>query len=1223
MQILKFYKPTCSIVCFLLIIAGPLAAQEAVKSTADTDFQYGELLARDGYIDLAVEQFKEFLARYPQEKRAPQALEKIATYQFRLGAYPEARASYELLQRRFPVEALKAGAGFWIGKCFEKASDFAAAARAYERFARFDPSHPNSPEAFLQAASLYLRLDEFERGRRILYELLDLYPEKVSVRARARSDLMHDFLARGEYERAFAAADAFLRDFSDVRASANVWLTKARILRKMGQFQSAISAYQTLQSKFAKTPAARRATIELAELLHLIGEQEAAHRSLQKILAAEPDSLVMAATLLNARLHLREENPDSALAILETMRPVDGAHPDYWRLLGDCQAKLGNYGAASDSYDHLLSGMNSADSDSGATLYRAAKIALLAEDSARLEAYLARLETAAVRKELAPAITLLRADMAFSLQRDYPRAIRAYSDFLEHYPEHVCVDDAQMKLARSYEALQHWPLARAEWQRFLAAYPASEHYSLARQHYAAVKKLSRPDITRLAKELVKAADGDGASMPAALATAKMHLALREHQQALPLLKRIIADHEDRALRGEALILLAEAYAALGERALLKQLPGATAWFDSARVAISLVRERYSSPDRARDIDLLFGMLELRKGAEAHAAVLDSLSQRYSQDASFAPIHTEALNRYIPRFAAFDSLRSVQFRTRLESLEKLTPELAQISGWLSGELFLAQGDTAAALQRYKQVLDSPLANPLRVKCELKLSRILAASGDTEAAMQRLRRIGEKYYYSSAADSALLALARLAVRENAPEQALQALGALKERRESEGEIWRPALPDDYGFVLGRAFELSEQPLHASRAYLNFIDHAQRPELVSRALFALGNLARNMHIDELAGNYYRESISRAGKAASLEAKFALCKLEYESESYETARKLALELLREAQGETEIRAAMRLAILSGLRGGLIAQTESDLRNFETRFPDARDAIAEIQYELGQAHLRRKNFPQAEKIFKNLQKAEKGTPRAIYGDFGLSKSLLIQNKFEDALKLLTAIPAKYPQHPFLRTVYLNLGDFYQAQQQWDNAVEALKKVVSDSIRDHTYKLALRQLINVYENSGAFEWAISNIRRYLQEFPNDAQYVSLRIKHGSLLRRMGRYREAIALFKELKPLVSGETAVEVQYYIADSYFDAGRLENAIAEYLRLKYFAVPTKMNWQTTAMYKAGISYMRLKKYEKAKGLFEEVIRREGGGSIFGRHAMERIKEIEAQLTTEQGKSD
>jgi len=260
---------------------------------------------------------------------------------------------------------------------------------------------------------------------------------------------------------------------------------------------------------------------------------------------------------------------------------------------------------------------------------------------------------------------------------------------------------------------------------------------------------------------------------------------------------------------------------------------------------------------------------------------------------------------------------------------------------------------------------------------------------------------------------------------------------------------------------------------------------------------------------------------------------------------------------------------------------------------------------------MERKDFAEAEKIFKKLGKDYRGTRPGILAEYGLGKTLLLQNKAKDALKTLTQIPERYPGHPFLHTVYLGLGDFYQAQQQWDNAIQAFKQVIKDSTLDSNFRLAVRSLLDVYDRMGLKDRALALARFYVNRFPDDSKTFDLRLKIGLLLIDLMQYEDAIAYLQDLKPFADAQTEPEIQYYIGKSYMNAGQFDQAIAELLRVKFFSMPTKLPWDVIALYDAAISYTRLGNCVKARQLFQQIVREQGAASDFGRFAKTKVEEL------------
>ncbi|MFQ5629690.1 MAG: tetratricopeptide repeat protein, partial [bacterium] len=256
-----------------------------------------------------------------------------------------------------------------------------------------------------------------------------------------------------------------------------------------------------------------------------------------------------------------------------------------------------------------------------------------------------------------------------------------------------------------------------------------------------------------------------------------------------------------------------------------------------------------------------------------------------------------------------------------------------------------------------------------------------------------------------------------------------------------------------------------------------------------------------------------------------------------------------------------------------------------------------------------------SDKIFKDVRKKFAGTNFGIQGEFGFGKSLLYQAKTEDALEVLTEIPRKYPGHPFLRAVYLNLGDFYKDQQQWGNAIQAFNNVLEDSTFDQYHKAALAKLSELYQSTGMYDASLAYSRQYITLFPNANESMTFKMRVGSLLRELKQYDEAIKYYRDLLPYAHGDDELAIQYFIGLSYFESKKYELAVAELLKLRYNNKPTKFPWKTTAIYRAGEAYMHLNNYDRAREMYDYVLRREGANSQMGSFALRKIAQIDEML--------
>ena len=125
-----------------------------------------------------------------------------------------------------------------------------------------------------------------------------------------------------------------------------------------------------------------------------------------------------------------------------------------------------------------------------------------------------------------------------------------------------------------------------------------------------------------------------------------------------------------------------------------------------------------------------------------------------------------------------------------------------------------------------------------------------------------------------------------------------------------------------------------------------------------------------------------------------------------------------------------------------------------------------------------------------------------------------------------------------------------------------------------------------------------------------------RIKVAVFLWYLKEFDRAIIQLKELQPLAPADKEAEVQFWIAESYAGAGLTEQAIIEYLKVRYQCKQhPKLPFGVTAIYKAGEGYFKIGNFPKAKEMFEIVVRERGATDDFGRAANRKILEIDTAM--------
>jgi TolA-binding protein len=245
--------------------------------------------------------------------------------------------------------------------------------------------------------------------------------------------------------------------------------------------------------------------------------------------------------------------------------------------------------------------------------------------------------------------------------------------------------------------------------------------------------------------------------------------------------------------------------------------------------------------------------------------------------------------------------------------------------------------------------------------------------------------------------------------------------------------------------------------------------------------------------------------------------------------------------------------------------------------------------------------------------KRYRNTPLVQEAEFEKGRTFMVLNRIEEALDILISMISKYPEHPVLNKVYLNLGMHYYSSQQFENAIDAFKLVIADRSDMQLRRIAMLKIIEVYDGTRMYDAAMAVLRQYIREYPDADDILNNRIKVGTLYMKMNEYSRAIEFLREVKKDADPDSEAEIQYWIGKSYYSMGLFENAVFEYLKVRYLSKPTKLPWATSALYEAGLSYMKLEKSEQARKLFAKIVEKEGAASDWGRFAQARMNELES----------
>jgi tetratricopeptide (TPR) repeat protein len=1231
MRTCNFYNLFLSIA----VAAATVMAQEpqptAVGENAD-DFLYAQRLLKEGYHELAILQLRQYLEKYPDAVQAPEALRSIGEAQVAIKNFRAAVETFSRFEARYPNHPLIDQVRQQLAEAFVSLQDARSAAGTYQRLAFFNSISALAPAALHRAAALWIAAGDHARGRELLYKFMEDYPT-AERRLPAHLLLVESFQKDGEAQRALEEAERLFRSFPSGELTAEAHFVRARLFEQVGQIQLAEEAFNKLLQAFPESEWAAKAQGRLAEFAYARGDREQATQLLQKSISKLPSGMEKNSAILRLveiQIEWRQYAPaQTTLADFSQTQADSTQLLQYNYARGLIFESSRDFQKAVKAYQECIAFPPSAEgifAEKNSTwrwprqrsFLRAAACEHVLQNADGALAY-----CVAYRKEY-PALTSRLRDHALWQEaeirreafRDYSLAARLYQQIIADTPSSALVDDAQLQLGATYELMSENRRAIHEYQRLLENYPASEHYDRAARRCRLLIEFGLPDddsqFSSMARVLTDIASGQFAgNVP--LEIGKLALQRHDFEKAIAYFRESLAQKENQN-SSEALFHLGKAYALMAERAALREEPEAQAWRDSAAIALTGVINNGDATQFTEDAGVWlarvrFFQRETLASPEKLAQADSTLAQHPTRDGLDFLRLWAAQSRMA--FTKGDSLQSARVVLALQKLA------AQKNSALSNEASYSlalwrwqSGDTTAALQMCEELAAAARNNPFKPRALLLRAEIFAGRKRHAVAADVLKHFSQEYFYSALADSARQLHVRQLMLAGRYQEALQVMET------SAASLDAQASADGLALQRARAYTATQNYPLAIRAYLHFLhDQPSAPE-AGAALLAAAQLTGKVGAKKLSQNYAEECLRRfPGSAEAVDAKNLLADLHFDSGQFDLARTLYQEVARALTASDQKRRAAKLAIVCVYKTQKGVVSDAELKVFQKDFPDDKAGLAEIHYAAGEQALANRDFENADRMFKTLRKDFKDTPSGILGDYGLGKSLLVQNRAKDALEVLTEIPRRYPDHPFLPTVYLGLGDFYQSQQQWDNAIHSFNKVIADSAFDSNYRLAVRSMINCYDRLGLWDRALGLLRGYLAKFPDDEYAFAMKMQIGTFLMSLMQFEDAIAHLRKLKPFADAQTEPEIQYYIGKSYMNAGRFELAIPEFLRVKYFSKPTKLPWDVTALYEAGICFMRLKDYEKARELFRRIVREQGAESNFGRFAKEKINELELIL--------
>ncbi len=271
----------------------------------------------------------------------------------------------------------------------------------------------------------------------------------------------------------------------------------------------------------------------------------------------------------------------------------------------------------------------------------------------------------------------------------------------------------------------------------------------------------------------------------------------------------------------------------------------------------------------------------------------------------------------------------------------------------------------------------------------------------------------------------------------------------------------------------------------------------------------------------------------------------------------------------------------------------------------------AEIFYYFAQYYyLTAKDVKRARSYIDTVVKDYQQSPWHPHALFVQANILITEKKFSEAEKAFLQLLEKYPASDIRADALLSLGNVYFIQEEYEKAADVMKRGYDiKPSPEIAYSLGI-----VYKKAGKFTDAHTMFEIIVKNHAGHSLFYDAYLSNIYTFIDERQYNSALKLLFDISEKAPETFRLEIQYHIGDCYFGMEDYQNAIREFLKVKYIKTHNEKEyqWMITSLFQAGKAYEALGNNDKAIEIYSHVIKISGKGTVYERTAQERIKQLQ-----------
>lgn len=1207
-----------------ILIFSFLIAQDTKENA---DFKLAINLYNEGFYDLAISQLKKFIDAYPNSPQIPEAQFYLGMAYFKLRKFEDAQTIFQNFALSKPLHPRAIEALWKSAECFVEMKKYKEAASAFERIKLFYPKSQLASKALIESARYFELANDLQNTKKVLLALIQEYPESEYLYT-ARFKFAEILTKEGNFERALIEYKKISNEVEDKNLKFKANLNIAKINATLGKSEEAEKQFLQITSQSGINPEIiASAYFELGKIQAEFGEYENAINYMltaQSILSTSTSSdeikdLKQKILLQLANYYFNTANYQNAIKSyteLLNYTAESETNPELYLNIATAFDKILNYQKANEFYLKVINSDTTSSRKSLALLNLANNFVRIGDFEKAIEFYEKYLDLFPT-SNLLPDVIFKLAMLYEEKLNDYKKAIFYYTDLLNRFPKNRYVDEATYHAGLCYIKLGEIEKAILTFETLLKNYTSSELYDDALTRIEILKRFQITSQTNYITSIAELIGDILNNKPKNETILKLadfyNFTLKDYLNALKYYDLALSEGNFDA-KTNSLIKYKKANCAYN-LFLENKIKS-----DSA---ISIIQNFLNAKPQIDDektdtaVYYLYKILTHGLNQDGKRKIAEDFKSKYPESKFYGTFVIDILNFHLANGNLNEAIK-IATNNFNKLNQNQVPEVLfkRAYGYYKiGEKQKSLSDIALLLQRY-----SP--SPYDAKALDLKAQIYRELKSYAEAVNVLREIEQNFFYTDIAKEVKLKIADIYFESG---DYLKAINEFNKYIFADEALEFEKEPEVI-FKIATAYQKLGDLSNAKKYYKLYLSTPKpTPGITLQAMlphtgevyYALGNIYKTEGINEKA-IYYFEKVGKfnvsLGKRTILESADLL----FEEEKYNEALKKYTEALKNAENDSNKIAIQSKIIICYFRMNDIDNANKSINSFKQTFLkfDIKNYLAEFQLELGGYYFRNKDFANAKKVFEDVIKNYPDSKFSHLAYYWLAKINENNGNIAQATRILLELNKKPLDKETRVRVNLSLGNIYFKLEKYDSATIYYRFVVENSDKNRTLQSAMNNLLACYEELGYYELAIELARRYIERFPNADDITDKKIKIGVMYERLGNYDLALAYFQKLLEEADKELEAELHYYIGEVLYYKGEYEQAILEFLKVPYLVTKkTKIDWTANAFYMAGQSYEKMKKYDQAINMYQQIIDRPEIDPIFKAGAQKEIERVRSIL--------